>query len=91
MQRYDNLVPIHVVCAYRLLGREVMWADYAREILKQAHEIFDRYRSWDETGPWYVTRNDDFSFTLHPCISNRGNSYLVRPNHDFKYWTFQRI
>ncbi len=84
------LVPQNVEVTRRLLGQSVTWADYARSILKQAHETFTDYGSRLGTGPWYITYSPTYLFKMVPIL-DEGNAFAVRPSSDSQYWIFEVI
>lgn len=84
-----SLVPIHVVCARRLLGQSVTWADNAREILKQAHPVFKNQALWSGAGPWYVIYEKG-EYYMKPVIRAwYENSYHVIPDFEMGLWIFE--
>jgi hypothetical protein len=74
------------------MGQQLTWADYARSILKQAHEIFTDYGSRYGTGPWYIVNGSaGLLFIMKPCVDEGYYSFSIRPSHDFEYWIFEVI
>ncbi len=85
------LVSADITVARRLLGQSPTWADYARGILKEAHDSFTVYGSRIGTGPWYVVRNAyDSSFTMKP-FDEDCHSFHVLPDYDSDHWIFEII
>ena len=86
------LVPTHIEVARRLIGEPIRWSDYARSILKQAHESFTDYGSNLGTGPWYVVSSPAYHFKMVPIVGkDYYYSFHVRPSYDSECWIFEVI
>jgi hypothetical protein len=86
------LVPPNIAVARRLRGESVTWADYARAILKQAHERFTDYGSRLGTGPWYVVNTPAYHFKMVPIVGkDYYHTFYVRPSEDCDFWVFEVI
>ena len=85
------LVSTDITVARRLLGQSPTWADYARAILKEAHNSFTVYGRLG-TGPWYVVCTPNFRFKMCP-FPGRGyhHRFCVTPSEDEQYWIFEVI
>ena len=84
------LVPPHIEVAQRLCGEPIRWSDYARSILKQAHESFSDYGSGLGTGPWYIVCTMAHRFKMIPIVEkDYYHSFDVRPSYDSECWIFE--
>ena len=85
------LVSPDITVARRLLGQYPTWADYARAILKEAHNSFTVYGRLG-TGPWYVVCTPAFHFKMVPIVGkDYYHSFRVSPSEDEQYWIFEVI
>ena len=85
------LVSADITVARRLLGQYPTWADYARAILKEAHNSFTVYGRLG-TGPWYVVCTPAYHFKMVPIVGkDYYHSFRVHPSEDEQYWIFEVI